>query len=446
MSEYPGQKEKDLTVPDTSEVLGRVLGRVRTLDPVNTRAWFDDLEVLAFDGGTLEVGCPDEAKAQFLQDNCLGNFTQSAQNVTGHLISVKFGVSDKKSTVMPSPSQSTIRLHPDYTFDSFVIGPSNRLAHASCIAVSNSPGNTYNPLFLYGSVGLGKTHMLHAICHEARKKNADVSIQFLSCEEFVNGFISAIEKGKLSDFQSQYRTVDILIIDDVQFLRERERSQEEFFHTFNALYNNRKQIVLTADCAPGEISSLEERLISRFKWGLVARLDPPSYETRIAIVQKKAHLRGIAVSDEVVQYIARKVQANIRELEGALTIIYATSQASGEKITLELARNALGEQVVLHKKHISITEIIDAVTDYYDVRLTDLQSKKRTQSIALPRQICMYLVRNLTRHSLEEIGGHLGGRDHTTVLHACDKIKGLQKNDPDTRLQLEELTATIEMP
>ena len=433
-----------MAIQDTVDIFANILDRVKALDPVNTRKWFDQLQVLEFDTGLLEIQCPDEATAQFLQDNCLGNFTKAAQSITGHLVSINFTAAGGETELggRETPAAS-IKLHPDYSFENFVVGPCNRLAHASCVAVGRAPGKTYNPLFLYGSVGLGKTHLLHAVCHEVGNNFSSASIQFLSCEEFVNRFISAIEHGKLPQFQSQFRTVDILVIDDVQFLREREQSQEEFFHTFNALYNNRKQIVLSADCAPAELPSLEERLISRFKWGLVARLDAPSYETRIAIVQKKAHLRGLDISEEIAEYIANKVKANIRELEGALTIIYATAKASSETITLELARQALGAQDFSTQKNISITEIINAVTNYYDVRLADLQSKKRSQSIALPRQICMYLARSLTKHSLEEIGGHLGGRDHTTVLHACGKIKKLHRTDPQTRVQLAELTKNI---
>jgi chromosomal replication initiator protein len=336
-----------------------------------------------------------------------------------------------------------LRLHPDYTFENFVVGPSNRLAHASCVAVSQSPGNTYNPLFVYGSSGLGKTHLLHAVCCEARQKFDNAVIQFLSCEDFVNRFIRAIEEGNLAGFQSQFRTVDMLVIDDVQFLREREQSQEEFFHTFNALYNNGKQIILSADSSPGKIPTLEERLISRFNWGLVARIDPPSYETRVAIVQKKAHLRGLSISDEIAEYIARKVHANIRELEGALTTLYAVATTVGKEITLELAQRALEGQIRLAARHISITDIIEAVTRHFDVRLADLQSKKRSQSITEPRQICMYLARNLTRHSLEEIGGHLGGRDHTTVMHACNKIDKAEHSDPQMHALLNELTQKI---
>ncbi|MBE0537588.1 MAG: chromosomal replication initiator protein DnaA [Phycisphaerae bacterium] len=435
--------EKDLA-HDTAELFVRIVERVRALDPVHTRKWFDDLVVARLDAGILEVACPNEAAAQFLEDNCLSVFTQAAQHATGHLVAIRFVVNQAAgATPSLAVDPSAVRLHPDYTFESFVVGPCNRLAHASCIAVSHSPGNTYNPLFVYGAVGLGKTHLLHAVCHGVRKDTPDIRIQFLSCEEFVNRFITAIEQGLLAEFQSQFRTVDVLVIDDVQFLSEREQSQEEFFHTFNAIYNNHRQIILTADCAPGEIPAIEERLISRFKWGLVARLDAPSYETRVAIVQKKARLRGIDIGDEVAEYIAGKVIANIRELEGALTIIYATAQAAGEPINLQLARQALGRQQAETRKGVSITEIIDAVTRFYDVRLADLQSKRRSQSIALPRQVCMYLARNLTRHSLEEIGGHLGGRDHSTVLHAYGKIDELRRTDPQTRGQIDQLIAAI---
>jgi chromosomal replication initiator protein len=430
----------------TTEILSDILERFKTIDPVNTRKWFDELHIIAFDHGLMQIACPDQSCAEFMQDNCQATFTQAAQNITGHLVSVHFlDASDQPTQTLPEQIDvhKRVRLHPDYTFESFVVGPCNRLAHASCIAVSQNPGMIYNPLFLYGNVGLGKTHLLHAVCHDARKQRQNVSIQFLSCEEFVNGFISAIEKGNLQDFQNQYRTVDVLIIDDVQFLREREQSQEEFFHTFNALYNNRRQIVLTADSAPQDLAALEERLISRFKWGLVARLDAPSYETRIAIVKKKAHLRGLDLPDGVPELVAEHIKTNIRELEGALTIIYATAQTAGEPITVDLARQALGVQEITSSKSVTISDIIHSVSDHFDVRITDIQSKKRSQSIALPRQVCMYLARSLTRHSLEEIGGHLGGRDHSTVVHACTKIEQMYKTDADFRDGVDRLTNGI---
>ena len=432
---------------EVEDIFADILDRAKALDPANTRKWFDRLAVLHLDGGSLGVGCPDDATVQFLRDNCKNAFTRAAQQITGHLVTIDFKVNPPKAGEKSrGPSQHSgpvLRLHPDYTFDNFVVGPSNRLAHASCVAVSHSLGNTYNPLFVYGNSGLGKTHLLQAICFEAQRKSNGAVIQFLSCEEFVNRFIRAIEEGNLLGFQSQFRTVDMLVIDDIQFLREREQSQEEFFHTFNALYNNGKQIILSADSPPVQIPSLEERLISRFNWGLVARIDPPSYETRVAIVQKKAHLRGLSISDEIAEYIARKVQANIRELEGALTSIYAVATTSGKKITLELAQTALEGQIKSDARHISITDIINVVTKHFDIRLADLQSKKRSQSITEPRQICMYLARNLTKHSLEEIGGHLGGRDHTTVMHACSKIAEAKDADPKMNALLDELAKQI---
>jgi chromosomal replication initiator protein len=437
-------KDGGVATPEVEEIFADILERAKALDPANTRKWFENLAALHFDGGLLRIGCPDEATVQFLQDNCKNSFTRAAQQITGHLVTLDFIVDlSEKTGSSKRRYQPSLRLHPDYAVNNFVVGPSNRLAHASCVAVSQSPGNTYNPLFIYGSSGLGKTHLLHAVCFEAQRRFDNAVIQFLSCEDFVNRFIRAIEEGNLAGFQSQFRTVDALVIDDVQFLREREHSQEEFFHTFNALYNNGKQIILSADSPPSKIPSLEERLISRFNWGLVTRIDPPSYETRVAIVQKKAHVRGLNISDEIAGYIARKVHANIRELEGALTTIYAVATTTGREIDLELAQTALEGQIEASARHISITDIIDVVTGHFDVRLTDLQSRKRSQSITEPRQICMYLARNLTRHSLEEIGGHLGGRDHTTVMHACSKINQAKDDDPKMNALLNELSKQI---
>lgn len=428
---------------EVESIFADTVERARAMDPANARKWFDQLAVLHFDGGSIRIGCPDEANVRFLDQNCRSTFTRAAQQITGHLVTVEFVVGGVETGAAPRHVESGLSLHPDYTFENFVVGPSNRLAHASCVAVSQSPGQTYNPLFLYGSAGLGKTHLLHAVCHEVRHRNGGAAIQLLSCEDFVNGFIRAIEQGTISSFHSQFRTADALVIDDVQFLREREQSQEEFFHTFNALYNNGKQIILSADSPPAEIPSLEARLTSRLNWGLVARIDPPTYETRIAIVQNKAHLRGLSISDDVAEYIARQVQANIRELEGALTTIYALATTTGEPVTLELAQRALEGQIRLATKRVTITDIIDVVTRHFDVRITDLQSKRRSQSVTMPRQICMYLARQMTRHSLEEIGGHLGGRDHTTVMHACNKIAEEKENDPKMQALLAELSKQV---
>jgi chromosomal replication initiator protein len=432
-----------LSAREVESIFAEIVERARASDPTNARRWFDELRVVRFDGGSIGIGCPDEASVRFLDQNCRSNFTRIAQQITGHLVTVDFLISTGDSqrpveAMLPGPA-----LHADYTFDNFVVGPSNRLAHASCVAVSQSLGATYNPLFLYGNAGLGKTHLLHAVCHEIRHRSGMASIQLLSCEEFVNRFIRAIEQGNISSFHSQFRTVDALVIDDIQFLREREQSQEEFFHTFNAIYNNGRQIILSADSPPAEIPSLEDRLVSRFNWGLVARIDPPSYETRVAIVQKKAHLRGLEVTDEIAEYIAKQVQANIRELEGALTTIYALATTTHEPVTIELAQRALEGQIRLATRHIGVMDIVEVVAKHFDVRLTDLQSKRRSQSITVPRQICMYLARLLTKHSLEEIGGHLGGRDHTTVMHACAKIDEEKQSDPKMQALLAELTKQI---
>ena len=432
---------------DLAAIFAEVIDRVRALDPANARRWFDQLAPLHLDGGSLGVGCPDQAQLQFLQDRCKEAFTRAAQRATGHLVAVEFQL------ISPGPSQGTVvattpptagpRLHPDYTFDNFVVGPSNRLAHASCVAVSQSLGDTYNPLFLYGSSGLGKTHLLHAVCHQIRGEGSGAGIELLSCEEFVNRFIRAIEEGAMAAFQSQFRGADLLVIDDVQFLSEREHSQEEFFHTFNALYNNGKQIILSSDRPPAEMPAVEARLVSRFNWGLVARIDPPSFETRVAILQKKADLRGVELADEVAEYVARHVQANIRELEGTLTTIYAMAMTERQQISLALAQRALEGQIKLASKTVTITDIVDVVTWHFNVRLADLQSKRRSQSITEPRQICMYLARSLTKHSLEEIGGHLGGRDHTTVMHACAKITEAAGADPKMKALLDALTRQI---
>lgn len=428
---------------EVENIFSKIVERAKELDPPNIRRWFDDLRLIHLSGGSLQIGCPDEATKQFLCDNCSKAFTLAAQQITGHLVSIDFAVCDGNKISEIPAATTKFKLHPDYTFDNFVVGPSNRLAHASCVAVSNSLGDTYNPLFIYGNSGLGKTHLLHAVCIEAKNRYENAAIEFLSCEEFVNKFIQAIESGNSAGFQNQFRTVDLMVIDDIQFLSDREQSQEEFFHTFNALYNNGKQIILSADSPPSDIPSLEERLISRFNWGLVARIDPPSHDTRVAIVMKKAKIRGMEISEEIADYIARKVRANIRELEGALTRLYAFSLTAGKPMSMELAAAALADGFESSVKNISMTDIIDVVTRHFDVRVVDLQSKRRSQSITTPRQICMYLARSLTKHSLEEIGGHLGGRDHTTVMHACEKIGNAEQSDPQMHTLLNELSNQI---
>lgn len=323
----------------------------------------------------------------------------------------------------PDPLGLSLVLNPDYAFEHFVVGPGNRLAHAAALAVAANPGLAYNPYFVHGKVGLGKTHLLQAICLRIKENNPGARIFYTSCDAFITYFMEAVQAGAMTDFRHTFREVDVLVIDDVHFLAKRDRTQEEFFHTFNSLYQMHKQIILSSDAPPEDIPDLEERLVSRFKWGLVAHVAPPCYETRVAILKNKARLRGFEMPDDVSCYIAAKIDTNIRELEGAVVKLQILSSVEKRSVDLEMARAALGEEPGRTEKQIQIQTIINAVTDYYGVKVTDLQSKRRHRSVALPRQVCMFLARKHTRHSLEEIGGYFGGRDHTTVMHAVRTVE-----------------------
>ena len=342
--------------------------------------------------------------------------------------------------VAPEPVSSTwparfsspdrLRLNPQYSFENFVTGPCNRMAHAAALAISDLPGRAYNPLFIHSGVGLGKSHLMQAICHKVRSHRPDVSMMYVSCEDFVNQFIAAIESGQIEEFRYRFRYLDILVIDDIHFLADKERTQEEFFHTFNTLYQAQKQVVLSSDSPPHEIPRLEERLVSRFKMGLVVRIDRPSFETRVAIVQKKSKLRGVDLPEGVIQYIATVIETNNRELEGAVIRVLGYASLCNRPVDMGLAKEALRDLTTAPTRTVSIQEIADAVLQRYNSRLSDLQSKRRSQSVALPRQICMYLARQMTNRSLQEIGAFFGGRDHTTVLHAERKIRQMVGHDP----------------
>jgi len=416
------------------------------------RPWFTKLEPLAIEHGLLEIRVPTKAQRDYCLRNAHRLFTEAAQSATGRLVGVSFVLDDEQQNQSP-PAQEPPQLddeqvpagqlNGEYTFETLVVGPSNRLAHAAALAVSESPGKTYNPLFIHGSVGLGKTHLLHAICHKLTVERPAVTICSLTCEQFVNHFIQSVERGELNSFRYRYRHADVLVIDDIQFLANHERTQEEFFHTFNTLYQSQKQIILSSDRGPTQITDLEERLVSRFNWGLVARIDRPCYETRVAIVRKKARRRNIEMPEDVVCFIAAAIDTNIRELEGAIAKVAILAEISDRPIDLAVAEEALGAERRSSRREVTIEDILKAVTARYNVRLADLQSKKRLRSIALPRQICMYLARQLTRHSLEEIGGYFGGRDHTTVLHAQRVIGEKRAKDPQLHAVLESLTQQL---
>jgi chromosomal replication initiator protein len=341
---------------------------------------------------------------------------------------------------------SDVGLNPKYTFENFVVGPCNRFAYAAAMGAAETPGKAYNPFFLHGYVGLGKTHLLQSLCYTLLESTPGVRILYLSCETFVNHFINALENGNLERFRNKYRNVDVLVVDDIHLLANKDRTQEEFFHTFNTLYNAGAQIVLSSDSPPKDIPTLQERLVSRFKWGLVTEIEPPCFETRMAILKRKSRERGHELDDEVAKLLAERIDTNIRELEGAITKLLTFADVSNQPVSTQLARTILGELFAVRRGQPTMDDIISAVTKAFSVKLSELQSKKRTNAIAYPRQIAMFLARRITRHSLEEVGGFFGGRDHSTVLYAVDKIQRLMGEDPETRRLVEGLLGELESP
>jgi chromosomal replication initiator protein len=339
---------------------------------------------------------------------------------------------------MPKP------LNPRYTFETFVVGNSNRFAHAASLAVAETPAKAYNPLFIYGGVGLGKTHLMHAIGHYVFAQNPNARVAYVSTETFTNEFINAIRENSTLEFQNRYRYVDVLLIDDIQFLAGKDRTQEEFYHTFNAIHEANKQIVISSDRPPKEIPTLEDRLRSRFEWGLICDIQAPDLETRIAILRKKAHIESLDVSDDVLSYIATNIETNIRELEGALTRVVAYSGMMRSPVTYELAQYALKDILPPNRpKQVTINTIKQVVAEHYNIRMQDFEVRNRTRSVAFPRQVAMYLSREMTDSSLPKIGEEFGGRDHTTVIHACEKIAEDIKHDPAFAATVEQLITRI---
>lgn len=319
------------------------------------------------------------------------------------------------------------RFNPDFTFASFVEGKSNQLARAAAVQVGENPGRAYNPLFIYGGVGLGKTHLMHAIANLIRERRPGARIAYVHSERFVSDMVRALQHNTIAEFKQTYRTLDALLIDDIQFFAGKNQSQEEFFHTFNALLEGQQQIVLSCDRYPKEVAGLEERLKSRFGWGLTVAIEPPELETCVAILMAKAQAAGAELPEEVAFFVAKRIRSNVRELEGALRRVLATARFTGRPVTLELAREALKDLLAAQERLVTIDNIQKTVAEYYKIRLADLLSKRRSRSIARPRQVAMALARELTNHSLPEIGDAFGGRDHTTVLHACDRVKELRE-------------------
>jgi chromosomal replication initiator protein len=441
------------------KVRADILAHLRQTRPSLCRRWFEDIEALDLSGGTLRLLVREPLQLRYLRKHCQGVFTEAAQAVLGMLVVVRFvgldeagraqGQLNGSSSPPPQTTKSwdaeeEVVLTPDYSFETFVVGPSNRLAHAGAIAVAARPGEAYNPFFVHGGVGLGKTHLLHAICQEVLRRDPRFTIHYTSCHDFIASFHQAVEAGQMSGFRHRFRNVGALVVDDIHELSHAETTQEEFFHTFNALSQAGKQVVLSCDAAPTRIPALEERLTSRFKGGLVAEIQRPGYETRMSIVRAKAAVRGIQLPDDAAAFIAARCDSNIRELEGAITSVQAQAVALKLPIDLALARDVLGpEASPANGRRPTIQEIADAVVDYYGTRLADILGKRRRQSIVLPRQVCMWLARRYTQHSLQEIGGYFGGRDHTTVIHAVEKIDGCRRADPQISHDLEVLEQRV---
>ncbi|MET0849487.1 MAG: chromosomal replication initiator protein DnaA [Candidatus Rokuibacteriota bacterium] len=409
--------------------------------------WFQPCRLVALDGDHLRVATPSAFARDRLLHEHLSALEAAARDVLGGHPRVSLEVDDSKPlAAVPAaagaatlPAQ-TPGLSARYTFDSFVVGNSNQFAQAACQAVADLPSKAYNPLFIYGGVGLGKTHLLHAVGQRVSRAFPHMNILYLSSERFTNELINAIRYDRTVEFRAKYRNIDLLLIDDIQFISGKERTQEEFFHTFNDLYEARKQMVLSSDAAPKEIPDLEERLRSRFEWGLIADIQPPDFETRVAILKKKAEVERVALPDDVAYLIASRIKANIREIEGSLTRMLAFCALSSREMSVDLAQEVLGELWTEDEKVITIDLIQRKVTESFGIKMSDLRAKNRTKTIAFPRQIAMYLARQLTHASLAEIGRAFGGKDHTTVLHAVEKVQALVQEDPKLKRTIDTIT------
>ncbi|MFF2450599.1 chromosomal replication initiator protein DnaA [Neobacillus sp. NPDC058068] len=422
--------------------------------------WLKSTKAHSLQGDLLVITAPNEFARDWLEERYSQLISGILYEITGEELSVKFIIPQnqkEENQDEPTPPKRAKRdddhadfppniLNPKYTFDTFVIGSGNRFAHAASLAVAEAPAKAYNPLFIYGGVGLGKTHLMHAIGHYVLDHNPSAKVVYLSSEKFTNEFINSIRDNRAENFRNKYRNVDILLIDDIQFLAGKESTQEEFFHTFNALHEESKQIIISSDRPPREIPTLEDRLRSRFEWGLITDITPPDLETRIAILRKKARAEGLDIPNEVMLYIANQIDSNIRELEGALIRVVAYSSLINKDINADLAAEALKDIIPSSKPRvITILEIQRIVGEHYSIKLEDFKAKKRTKSVAFPRQIAMYLSRELTDHSLPKIGEEFGGRDHTTVIHAHEKISKLLQSDSQFQKQMKELNELLKI-
>jgi chromosomal replication initiator protein len=419
------------------------------------KAWLAQIRPVALVGDTMVLAVPDEFVKEWIEQRYAPTVTNALGRVAGRPLDIRVTVGPLEDTgdeeltspaAAPRPAADRPQLTPKYTFERFVIGSSNRFAHAAAVAVAEAPAKSYNPLFIYGGAGLGKTHLLHAIGHYTGNLYPQARIRYVSSEQFTNEFINAIRDDRTGAFQRRYRDNDVLLIDDIQFLEGKERTQEEFFHTFNALHNADKQIVISSDRPPKQIATLEDRLRSRFEWGLITDIQPPDLETRIAILRKKSGADGLSVPDDVLSFIASKVQSNIRELEGALIRVTAFSSLNGSPIDLALAEIVLKDLFPDEgRREVSVPIIMAETATYFGLTIEDLTGSNRSRLLVTARQMAMYLTRELTDLSLPKIGQAYGGRDHTTVMHATQKIRGLMRERRSIYNQVQELTNRVKV-
>ncbi len=405
--------------------------------------WFKPTGFVADDGVTLTVRVPNPLFKDWLTKHYAVVLEEALQEVGRPDAVLAFQSSDAETpvpeapephvevTVSDAPTGVAQGLNPRYTFDTFIVGPSNQFAHAACRAVAEAPSLSYNPLFIYGGVGLGKTHLMHAIGQYVVQHGGGLRLTYISSERFMNEMINAVRYDRILEFRERYRSVDVLLVDDIQFVAGKEGTQNEFFHTFNALYDAQKQIILSSDRPPHEIPRLEERLRSRFEWGLIADVQPPNLETKVAILRKKADTEAIPLPDNVAMYIASRIKSNIRELEGSLIRLLAYASLTGRTISVELAQEVLRNVIDHDDRAVSLEQIQKYVADYYQLKVTDLKSRNNAKSVAMPRQVAMYLCKKLTHASLPEIGKHFGGKHHSTVIHSINKVEELRKKDGD---------------
>ena len=413
---------------------------------ISYETWIKNLEIKSFDNNNIVLVASSSFQKESIQSRYNDLLTNTFNFITNKECTVtiisKDDLEEAQELDMPNDvgyGYSNTTLNPKYTFDSFVVGNNNRFAHAAALAVAEAPATSYNPLFIYGGVGLGKTHLMHAIGNSILRKNKSSNILYVTSEKFTNQLINSIKDNTSAQFRDKYRNIDVLLIDDIQFIAGKERIQEEFFHTFNTLHESGKQIILSSDKPPKDIPLLEDRLKSRFEWGLIADISNPDYETRLAILRKKAQLDNIIIDDEILSNIATRIDSNIRELEGTLNKLIATSSLTNSPITKEMAERAINDIVAQQEKVISSEFIQETVAKYFNISAKDLRGSKRSNDIAFPRQIAMYLCRNVAQMSLPQIGKDFGKRDHTTVMHACNKIESDIKENQNTKLIVESV-------